>query len=463
MRKKKKDKHKHKHKRKKRKNNQKIKQKTKKTKRISKKTRKHKKSKKEKPSKSGKTRKDQKTKQLSNSEEQLKDQEIKSESEIDYGQNSDDEILKCVSDSREPRRRFRVPSHLEPDWRPKSHFGNGNPTVDRIELEEKDPTPEIVILGKSSQEEKKIINTETNTITEKIGENSERSQQKSANSENDLFMTDSSKNSSILKSSVTPKKSHNDSGNDEELYYKPLIGETMNDKYKVVGILGKGVYSKVLKVEYLGKFYALKVIRKAEQLRESGMREIEILFILNQENQPKKQFILNIFDSFDHKGFLCLVLELMGLNLRDMLDSQRKGKNFSLAEIRLHAWQMLQALRLLKSNSIVHLDIKPDNILYDSDKNVCKLSDFGTSMEVEEVESGKEYVSRYYRAPEVFLGGTLDFGVDLWSMGCTFYEMFTGEFLFPGNNEAHMIDLFLVTKGIISTKYLKKCKVSFQI
>jgi serine/threonine-protein kinase PRP4 len=288
----------------------------------------------------------------------------------------------------------------------------------------------------------------TTLIPEEINSNS--------NSESDLFASES-------RSSHNPKTPNNpinqEQANDAELYYKPIIGETLHNKYKVISILGKGVYSLVLKVEHNNREYALKILRKAEVIRESGEREIEILEMLNQDKSLRKCFIIEILDSFDHKGFLCIVLEMMGLNLRDMLNFKRKGKNFSIEEVRLHAWQLLQALAHLQSKKILHLDIKPDNILYDSVNKVCKLTDFGTSIEVEEAEQGKEYVSRYYRAPEVFLGGQLGHGVDIWSMACTFYEMFCGQFLFAGKNDPHMVDLFLVTKGRVSLKYLKKCQV----
>lgn len=276
----------------------------------------------------------------------------------------------------------------------------------------------------------------------------------------DLFQSDASNSKNSNVQSNINQMSFSNSGNDEELYYKPTMNEIMNNKYRVVGILGKGVYSSVLKVELNQKFYAVKILRNALELRESGKREIEILFSLNEKNLAEKHNILTVIDSFDHKGHLCIVLDLMGLNLRDMLNSQRKGKNFSLEEVRKHSWQMIRALKHLKNKRILHLDIKPDNILYEHTTKDCKLSDFGTSLEIEEVENGKEYVSRYYRAPEIFIGGDLSYGIDMWSMACTFYEMLTGDFLFPGSNDAHMIDLFILARGNISFKYLKKCSVN---
>ena len=251
--------------------------------------------------------------------------------------------------------------------------------------------------------------------------------------------------------------------NDEELYYKPVIGEVINKRYVVESILGKGVYSLVLKVLCEGRTLALKILRKAEVLKESGRRELLIIKALNDQSEGKNNYVIECVDSFEHEGFLCIALEYMGLNLRDMMDSQRKGKNFSLEEVRTHGWEILKALSILEKSKILHLDIKPDNILYDPDRKTIRLSDFGTSMEIEAVEIGKEYVSRYYRSPEVFLGGPLSYGVDVWSVAATLFEMFTGEFLFPGNGDAHMMSLFVATKGKFALKFLKKCQVWFHV
>jgi serine/threonine-protein kinase PRP4 len=50
--------------------------------------------------------------------------------------------------------------------------------------------------------------------------------------------------------------------------------------------------------------------------------------------------------------------------------------------------------------------------------------------------------SRFYRAPEVILGSGADCAIDMWSIGCTLFELYTGHFLFPGQNNNQMIHLF---------------------
>lgn len=443
-----------------------------KNKRKSKKKKKKKKSDRESDSKSReprrtkrikkKKKKKKKQKQEKKEEKQVKIEETKiveeSESEVDYGDIDEENLLK----TREMDEHFGV--------RQRKVFASGNPgLVSGGPTEE--VRPEIVIandIGGKIREEKtssppKAILTSSPAVPQLTSDIIEEKPQVAASDDHESSGSDmfASKSASEEKKPRGKSSQLPDSGlaNDEELYYKPNIGETLHGKYRVVSILGKGVYSLVLKVEHQGLTFALKILRKAEVIRQAGEREIEILDLLNQGDSARKSFIIEIHDSFDHKGFLCIVLEMMGLNLRDMLNNKRKGKNFSLEEVRLHSFQLLTALSQLETKGILHLDIKPDNILYDEANRVCKLTDFGTSLEVGEVEQGKEYVSRYYRAPEVFLGGQLGHGVDIWSMACTFFEMFCGEFLFAGKNDPHMLDLFLVTRGKLSLKYLKKCLV----
>jgi len=87
---------------------------------------------------------------------------------------------------------------------------------------------------------------------------------------------------------------------------------------------------------------------------------------------------------------------------------------------------MLIALQHLRKNKIIHADIKPDNILLSNDTKNVKLCDFGTAFFVEKNCNVEYLVSRYYRAPEVVLGYPYDYSIDMWSLGCTLYEMYAG-------------------------------------
>jgi mitogen-activated protein kinase 15 len=110
----------------------------------------------------------------------------------------------------------------------------------------------------------------------------------------------------------------------------------------------------------------------------------------------------------------------------------------------------------MHSGSLLHRDMKPSNVLLNSDCHV-KLCDFGLARSVAELgEEGSkdaavltDYVAtRWYRAPEILLGSTrYTTGVDSWSVGCILGEMLSGSPMFPGKSTVHQLELVLEITG----------------
>jgi len=122
---------------------------------------------------------------------------------------------------------------------------------------------------------------------------------------------------------------------------------------------------------------------------------------------------------------------------------------FPTGKIRHFAKQLLKALVFLEEREIIHCDLKPENILIvDREKETLKLVDFGSGCL--KTDQAYSYVqSRFYRAPEVILRLGYSEKVDIWSFGCILAELYTGEPLFPGNNEQEQIELIMEICGII--------------
>lgn len=104
----------------------------------------------------------------------------------------------------------------------------------------------------------------------------------------------------------------------------------------------------------------------------------------------------------------------------------------------------------------MHADIKPDNILVNGNKMQLKLCDFGSASSGTDSEITPYLVSRFYRAPEIILGIGHDFGIDLWSVGCTLYELYTGRIMFAGKTNNEMLKMFMELKGRFPNKLIKK-------
>lgn len=146
----------------------------------------------------------------------------------------------------------------------------------------------------------------------------------------------------------------------------------------------------------------------------------------------------------------------MDMNLRTCVKKFGRDIGLNIHAVRAYTVQLLIAIKHLKNNGVLHADIKPDNILVNDTRTIVKLCDFGSAMFVGDNEVTPYIVSRFYRAPEVILGLPYDTSVDMWSMGCVIYELFTGHILFPGRTNNEMMKLIMHVKGSFPKKMLRR-------
>ncbi|KAJ3553134.1 hypothetical protein NM688_g3777 [Phlebia brevispora] len=257
-----------------------------------------------------------------------------------------------------------------------------------------------------------------------------------------------------------------DSAADAEGYYQVILGEQLDGgRYQVFSSLGKGMFANVVKARVLdgevgeaGKEVAIKIVRCQESMYRAGLKEVQILNKLKQADPEDKKHIVRLERTFEHRGHLCLVFESMSMNLRDVVKRFGKDVGLNIRAVRAYAHQLFLALSLLRKCNIMHADIKPDNILVNEAKNLLKLCDLGSASDASENEITPYLVSRFYRAPEIILGVPYDPALDIWSIGCTLYELYTGKILFPGRSNNQMLLLMMELKGRFNTKMIKKAK-----
>lgn len=154
-------------------------------------------------------------------------------------------------------------------------------------------------------------------------------------------------------------------GDDKDGYYKIRIGEIMNGRYQVQATLGKGMFSGVARaVDITNKqMVAIKMMRNNDALRKGGFTEIAILQKLNDSDPENRKHIVKFERHFEHKGHLCLAFENLSLNLREVLKKFGNNIGINLSATRSYAHQMFVALAHMRKCTIIHADIKPDNIL----------------------------------------------------------------------------------------------------
>ncbi|KAG2360477.1 kinase-like domain-containing protein [Suillus spraguei] len=255
-----------------------------------------------------------------------------------------------------------------------------------------------------------------------------------------------------------------DSASDHEGYYQVILGEQLDGgRYQVFSSLGKGMFANVVRARVLqdaetGKEVAIKIIRSQESMHRAGLKEVQILNKLKQADPEDKKHIVRLERTFEHRGHLCIVFESMSMNLRDVVKRFGKDVGLNIKAVRAYAHQLFLALSLLKKVNIMHADIKPDNILVNEQKTLLKLCDLGSASDASENDITPYLVSRFYRAPEIILGVPYDPALDIWSIGCTLYELYTGKILFPGRSNNQMLLLMMELKGRFNTKMIKKAK-----
>lgn len=146
---------------------------------------------------------------------------------------------------------------------------------------------------------------------------------------------------------------------DAEGYYAPTIGETMNDKYRVLGTVGKGVFSTVLRCQCISspstdEVVAIKLIRNNDIMREAAQTEIKILHELAARDTRDKKHCVRLHDTFEHRNHVALVFEPMQMNVREAMKKFGGKGGISIQAVRIFCKHLLIALNHLEACGIVH-------------------------------------------------------------------------------------------------------------
>ncbi|KAL8258149.1 hypothetical protein R6Q59_030190 [Mikania micrantha] len=253
-----------------------------------------------------------------------------------------------------------------------------------------------------------------------------------------------------------------DNWDDAEGYYSYRFGEILDGRYEVIAAHGKGVFSTVVRAKDLKagsndpEEVAIKIIRNNDKMYKAGLEELVILKKLVGADLEDRRHCVRFLSSFKYRNHLCLVFESLHMNLREVLKKFGRNIGLKLTAVRAYGKQLFIALKHLRNCGVLHTDIKPDNMLVNDTKNVLKLCDFGNAMFAGKNEITPYLVSRFYRAPEIILGLTYDHPVDMWSVGCCLFELYTGKVLFPGATNNDMLRLHMELKGSFPKKMLRK-------
>ena len=218
--------------------------------------------------------------------------------------------------------------------------------------------------------------------------------------------------------------------------------------FKMLFPIGKGGFGKVWKVSHKKSAieYAMKEISKVKLYLKKSIP------LINQELLTLKSirnfFIANIHYAFQNEEYLYIVTDYFpGGDLRYHINS-RYCKRFSLNEIRFILGCVILALVYLRKHNIIHRDIKPDNLVFDS-KGYLHLTDFGVSKCINNSYQGIVDKSGTigYASPEAVLGLKQSFTTDYFALGVIAYELLVGCRPFRGRNKTQIKEQ-MITKTV---------------
>ena len=201
------------------------------------------------------------------------------------------------------------------------------------------------------------------------------------------------------------------------------IPKEITDYYEILNKLGKGSYSEVYKIKSLkdNKYYCLKIINITEKNLSKNNNEIIILKKLN--NHPN---IIKYINNYKTSNNLYIIFEFCEYSdFNHLIKNNIKEKIYINEDIIWEfSYQCLKGLEYLHNNNIIHRDIKLLNIFLTKDK-VIKIGDLGMAKIITNkvINLYSRVGTPLYLPPELIKKENYDFKADIWSLGCSIYQL----------------------------------------
>ena len=197
--------------------------------------------------------------------------------------------------------------------------------------------------------------------------------------------------------------------------------------YEKLALLGQGAHGRVYKVKKnsTGKEYVMKIIYTKKEDQTMFQNEVALMRKINTLSSP---YLVKYIKSYTNKKELeyVIIMEYCSRGSLEDIIKKYKMKKERIPEKMVLKFmkQILLGVMALHEKKILHRDLKPGNILVDSNENL-KLSDFGISKQLSDSALCAKTAqgTLHYASPEVLKEEEYNFSTDIWSLGCILHEL----------------------------------------
>ena len=211
----------------------------------------------------------------------------------------------------------------------------------------------------------------------------------------------------------------------------------LSNRYEILEHVGIGGMSYVYKAldTKTGQIVAIKILKEELQNDEEFIKKFKDEAIASKKINHKN--VVNNYDIVDEDNLHYIVLEYIeGETLNKYIKKKGRLSNEEVVNISKQISEGLEAAHL---KGIIHRDIKPQNIIIDKNY-VVKITDFGIARAITSTTKNISVIGTvHYISPEQIRNESVDYRSDIYSLGCTMYEMITGETPFKGDDSMSII------------------------
>lgn len=231
--------------------------------------------------------------------------------------------------------------------------------------------------------------------------------------------------------------------------------EILSNRYEIIELVGVGGMSYVYKALDLKtkRIVAIKVLKDELVDDEDFLNKFRTEALASEKIHHKN--VISSLDVVEENRLHYIVLEYAdSITLNKYIKSKGHLTNEETIDFSI---QIAQGLLSAHKQGIIHRDIKPQNILITKEK-VAKITDFGIARAISSNTKNITVVGTiHYISPEQAKNESVDFRSDIYSLGCTMYEMITGKVPFDGENPASIIISHLRENIGLATNTNKDC------